>query len=90
MHKRPEDGMWLPTGGQLKTVTYVYPPRHKEYNKKKNKKNESEDFPLGHLHLQRVVQNRFDALEYTHLTYMYRYVKLSMINATLYDAYTVK
>ena len=31
--------MWLPTGGQLKTVTYVYPPRHKvkEIAKKRKK-----------------------------------------------------
>ena len=34
MHKRPENGMWLPKGGQIETVTYVYPPRHKEMAKK--------------------------------------------------------
>ena len=36
MHKRPENGMWLPTGGQLETVMYVSPPRHKENEKKIN------------------------------------------------------
>ena len=34
MHKRPENEMWLPTGGQLETVMYVFPPRHKENGKK--------------------------------------------------------
>ena len=27
--KRPENRMWLPTGGQLETVMYVFSPRHK-------------------------------------------------------------
>ena len=30
MHKHPKDRMWLPTGGQLKRITYVNPLRHKE------------------------------------------------------------
>ena len=38
MHKRPKDGMWLPMGGQLEMVTYVYPPRHREIAKEKKEK----------------------------------------------------
>ena len=38
MHKCPENGMCLPTGRQLETVMYAFPPRHKD-NKKKKKKN---------------------------------------------------
>ena len=34
MHKRPENEMWLPMGGQLETFMYVFPPRHKENGKK--------------------------------------------------------
>ena len=35
MHKRPENGMWLPTGRQLETVIYVFPPGHKDNEKTK-------------------------------------------------------
>ena len=35
--------MWLPKGGQLKTVTYAYPPRHKEIAKEKKKKEQKKD-----------------------------------------------
>ena len=43
MHKRPEDGMWLPTGGQIdKMVAYVYnPPRHREIAKERKIKNDA-------------------------------------------------
>jgi len=33
MHKRPENGMWLPMGRQLEMVMYIFPPRHKEKKK---------------------------------------------------------
>ena len=46
MHKRPENGMWLPTGGQLKTVIYVFPPRHKENKERKKKKSFIEIGPV--------------------------------------------
>ena len=38
MHKRPENGIWLPTGGQLEMVIYVFLPRHKENKERKRKK----------------------------------------------------
>ena len=38
MHKRPEDGMWLLTGGQSKTVTYAYPLSTGKSFKKERKK----------------------------------------------------
>ena len=31
--------MWMPTGGQLEMVTYIFPPRHKE--NKERKRNQS-------------------------------------------------
>ena len=43
IHKRPENGKWLPTGGQLVTVMYVYPPRHKEKEKKEKKNCQFQD-----------------------------------------------
>ena len=39
MHKRPEDGMWLPNvAGKLKTVTYVYPPLAQGDRKRKKER----------------------------------------------------
>ena len=46
MHKRPKNGISLPTGGQLETVIYVFPPSHKENKERERKKSECLDANL--------------------------------------------